>query len=293
MRVGVLATRGPALAKAQWQPLMGWLNERVPERRFALVPLELDALAEAVAQSRLDFVITNPGQSVSLARQYPLAWLATLKSPATGDNLAIGAALVVPAQAPYRHWRDLEGQAVAAVSENAFGGYLAYRFEAGEQGVRLERFFSTVQFTGFPLDRLIERLAAEGHALLTSDPAISALGDCASFPFVFSGGARVRIESVQNAVDQARCISARLCGQAAPYAKVPWFWSEQGLCRLQMAGLAEPGDRSDIEGDPASGRFSVLRYRGDQLSAVESLNDPAAHMRARKALAPAPTLAPA
>jgi 3-phenylpropionate/trans-cinnamate dioxygenase ferredoxin reductase subunit len=129
--------------------------------------------------------------------------------------------------------------------------------------------------------------------LLTSDPAISALGDCASFPFVFSGGARVRIESVQNAVDQARCISARLCGQAAPYAKVPWFWSEQGLCRLQMAGLAVPGDRSDIEGDPASGRFSVLRYRGDQLSAVESLNDPAAHMRARKALAPAPTLAPA
>ena len=103
VRVGVLATRGPALAKAQWQPLMGWLNERVPERRFALVPLELDALAEAVAQNRLDFVITNPGQSVSLSRQYPLAWLATLKSPAGGDNLAIGAALVVRAHAPYRH----------------------------------------------------------------------------------------------------------------------------------------------------------------------------------------------
>ncbi|MBW0170972.1 MAG: FAD-dependent oxidoreductase [Hydrogenophaga sp.] len=127
--------------------------------------------------------------------------------------------------------------------------------------------------------------------LLTSDPAISALGDGASFPFAFGGGARVRIESVQNAVDQARCIAARLCGQPVPYAKVPWFWSEQGPCRLQMAGLAEPSDRSDIEGDPASGRFSVLRYRGDQLSAVESLNDPAAHMRARKALAPA--LAPA
>ena len=161
VRIGVLATRGPALAKAQWQPLMGWLNERVPERRFALVPLELDALAEAVAQSRLDFVITNPGQSVSLARQYPLAWLATLKSPAGGDNLAIGAALVVRAHAPYRHWQDLEGQPVAAVSENAFGGYLAYRFEADEQGVRLERFFSAVRFTGFPLDRLIEQLAAD------------------------------------------------------------------------------------------------------------------------------------
>ncbi|QHE75563.1 NAD(P)/FAD-dependent oxidoreductase [Hydrogenophaga sp. PBL-H3] len=127
--------------------------------------------------------------------------------------------------------------------------------------------------------------------LLTSDAAISALGDCANFPFAADGGSRVRIESVQNAVDQARCIAARLCGQPLPYAKVPWFWSEQGPCRLQMAGLAAPGDRSDIEGDPASGRFSVLRYRGDQLSAVESLNDPAAHMRARTALAPvlAPT----
>ncbi len=160
IRIGVLATRGPALARAQWQPLLYWLAQRVPGHRFVLHPLGLDELAEAVAREHLDFVITNPGQSVSLARQYPLAWLATLKSPAGGDNLAIGAALVVPAQAPYRHWRDLEGQAVAAVSENAFGGYLAYRFEAGEQGIRLERFFSTVQFTGFPLDRLIERLAA-------------------------------------------------------------------------------------------------------------------------------------
>ena len=160
IRIGVLATRGPALARAQWQPLLRWLAQRVPDHRFVLHPLGLDELAEAVAREHLDFVITNPGQSVSLARQYPLAWLATLKSPAGGDNLAIGAALVVPAQTPYRHWRDLEGQAVAAVSENAFGGYLAYRFEAGEQGVRLERFFSTVQFTGFPLDRLIERLAA-------------------------------------------------------------------------------------------------------------------------------------
>ncbi|MFQ2202398.1 PhnD/SsuA/transferrin family substrate-binding protein [Aeromonas hydrophila] len=160
IRIGVLATRGPALARAQWQPLLHWLAQRVPGHRFVLHPLGLDELAEAVAREHLDFVITNPGQSVSLARQYPLAWLATLKSPAGGDNLAIGAALVVPAQAPYRHWRDLEGQAVAAVSENAFGGYLAYRFEADEQGVRLERFFSTVQFTGFPLDRLIERLAA-------------------------------------------------------------------------------------------------------------------------------------
>lgn len=160
VRVGVLATRGLPVARHQWQPLMSWLEQEVPGQRFELVPLELDALAAAVAGQRLDFVITNPGQSVSLSHQYPLAWLATLKSPAGGDNLAIGAALVVRADAPFQHWQDLKRQPVAAVSEDAFGGYLAYRFEASQQGVRLDNFFSAVRFTGFPLDRLIEQLAA-------------------------------------------------------------------------------------------------------------------------------------
>ena len=160
VRVGVLATRGLPVARHQWQPLMSWLDKRVPGQHFELMPLELDALADAVAGQRLDFVITNPGQSVSLSRQYPLAWLATLKSPAGGDNLAIGAALVVRADAPFQHWQDLKRQPVAAVSENAFGGYLAYRFEASQQGVRLDNFFSAVRFTGFPLDRLITQLAA-------------------------------------------------------------------------------------------------------------------------------------
>jgi two-component system, LuxR family, sensor histidine kinase TtrS len=160
VRVGVLATRGLPVARHQWQPLMSWLDSAVPGRHFVLVPLELDGLAEAVAGQQLDFVITNPGQSVSLSHQYPLAWLATLKSPAGGDNLAIGAALVVRADAPFQHWQDLKRQPVAAVSEDAFGGYLAYRFEASQQGVRLDNFFSAVRFTGFPLDRLIEQLVA-------------------------------------------------------------------------------------------------------------------------------------
>lgn len=124
--------------------------------------------------------------------------------------------------------------------------------------------------------------------LLTEDPSISALGDCASFPW---RGQRVRIESVQNAVDQARYIAARLrCGDdatGAPYDKLPWFWSEQGACRLQIAGLARPDDEARIDGDPDSGRFSVQRWRDGQIVAVESLNDPSAHMRARQTLAEA------
>ncbi|WP_310597956.1 sensor histidine kinase [Aeromonas aquatica] len=164
VRVGVLATRGLPLARQQWQPLMDWLEQRVPSQHFTLVPLELDGLAEAVADERIDFVITNPGQLVSLSRQYPLAWLATLRSPDGGDNLAIGAALVVRADAPFQGWQDLKGEAVAAVSQEAFGGYLAYRFEAYQQGVRIDDFFSAINFTGFPLDRLISQLQRKAVA---------------------------------------------------------------------------------------------------------------------------------
>ena len=158
VRVGVLATRGQDPARRQWQPLLDWLTQSVPGQDFELVPLALDGLAEAVADERIDFVITNPGQLVSLSRQYPLSWLATLKSPDGGDNLVTGAALVVRADAPYLHWRELEGETVAAVSKEAFGGYLAYRFEAYQQGVRIDDFFAAIDFTGFPLDRLISQL---------------------------------------------------------------------------------------------------------------------------------------
>ena len=101
-----------------------------------LHPLGLDELAEAVAREHLDFVITNLGQSVSLARQYPLAWLATLKSPA-GDNLAIGAALVVPAQTSTntgvtsRGKRSLPFRRTPSAATSPFASRQANRGQAG------------------------------------------------------------------------------------------------------------------------------------------------------------------
>lgn len=120
--------------------------------------------------------------------------------------------------------------------------------------------------------------------LLTSDPHISAIGDCARFPAAYSANP-VRLESVQNAVDQARCVAARIAGKAQPYAKVPWFWSDQGANRLQIAGVANEGDTAVVRGDIPSGRFSVFRFRGERLAAVESINSAADHMAARKLLA--------
>jgi 3-phenylpropionate/trans-cinnamate dioxygenase ferredoxin reductase subunit len=121
-------------------------------------------------------------------------------------------------------------------------------------------------------------------ALLTGDPAISALGDCAAFPCVYAAGL-TRLESVQNAVDQARTIAARLTGDSQPYSALPWFWSNQGAARLQIAGLSAGYDRPVMRGDAEQHKFSVFLYRGDRLLAVESVNSPGDHMLARKLIA--------
>jgi len=128
----------------------------------------------------------------------------------------------------------------------------------------------------------------------TSDPHVLAIGDCASFPDSRSGR-MLRLESVQNANDQARTAVATLLGRSDPYSALPWFWSEQGGLRLQMAGLM-PADAERFRrpgATPAS--FSILHYVGDRLLCVESANAPLDHMAARKLLevgkSPAPALA--
>jgi NADPH-dependent 2,4-dienoyl-CoA reductase/sulfur reductase-like enzyme len=128
--------------------------------------------------------------------------------------------------------------------------------------------------------------------LLTSDPSISAIGDCASFPSLHTGH-RLRIESVQNAADQARCVAARLAGKPPrAYGALPWFWSDQGALRLQIAGLSHGTDATVVVGERAAQQFSVLCFRNDHLIAVESVNKPGDHMAARKVLARRSALTP-
>lgn len=121
--------------------------------------------------------------------------------------------------------------------------------------------------------------------LLTADPAISAIGDCASFPCVHARANPTRLESVQNAADHARCIAARLTGNEHPYNSLPWFWSEQGPLRLQIAGLTSGHDRTAVRGSVESGEFSVFCYAGDHLLGIESINRPTDHAFGRRLLA--------
>jgi 3-phenylpropionate/trans-cinnamate dioxygenase ferredoxin reductase component len=127
--------------------------------------------------------------------------------------------------------------------------------------------------------------------LVTDDPAISAIGDCANFPTRFAPG-RVRLESVQNAVDQGRCVASRLAGRPEPYQKVPWFWSDQGDLKLQIAGITTGHDLSVIRGNPADRSFSVFCFRGGRLIGVESVNRTADHVVARRMMSSKPGLLP-
>ncbi|RJL20261.1 NAD(P)/FAD-dependent oxidoreductase [Paracoccus siganidrum] len=119
--------------------------------------------------------------------------------------------------------------------------------------------------------------------LATSDPAISAIGDCAAVA-QGPGGPHLRLESVQAAVDQAKCLAERLMGQPQSYARTPWFWSDQGPHKLQIAGLRDGADRAEVEPSSDPARLLVRSYREGRLVCVETVNLPAEHMRARRAL---------
>ena len=127
--------------------------------------------------------------------------------------------------------------------------------------------------------------------LRTEAPDIFAIGDCAEYPNSFAGS-RLRLESVQNAVDQAVCVAKAIAGKAAPYGAVPWFWSDQFDLRLQMAGLPAGHDRVVVRGQTESGKFSVFYFRGGRLCAVDSVNRPADHMAGRKLIAKGTALTP-
>jgi 3-phenylpropionate/trans-cinnamate dioxygenase ferredoxin reductase component len=121
--------------------------------------------------------------------------------------------------------------------------------------------------------------------LRTVDPAIFALGDCATFPTRFSNEP-CRLESIQNAMDQARHLALTIASKSdGSFDALPWFWSDQGGLKLQIAGLRRGVDQSVVRGNIDSKRFSVFGFRQDRLIAVESVASPGDHMAARRLLA--------
>lgn len=144
--------------------------------------------------------------------------------------------------------------------------------------------------------RISNGIAVNEH-LQTDDENIFAIGDCAEHPCIFAG-ARIRLESVQNAADQAQCVAATIAGlppsggRPAPYRALPWFWTDQFDIKLQMAGISHGHDRIATRGNPETRKLSVFYFRENKLVAIDSINRPLDHMIGRKLLAAAVPLTP-
>ncbi len=157
-----------------------------------------------------------------------------------------------------------------------------------EDGSRLD---ADVVLVGIGVTPNVELAAACGLAVdngiavdawcRSSDPLILAAGDCCSFEY---RGQRIRLESVQNANDQAAAAAHTVAGQDKPYAALPWFWSDQYDCKLQIAGLNLGYDDVVVRPGKTERSRSVWYYRGEQLLAVDAINDAAAFVTAKKLL---------
>jgi 3-phenylpropionate/trans-cinnamate dioxygenase ferredoxin reductase subunit len=124
----------------------------------------------------------------------------------------------------------------------------------------------------------------------TSDPDIFAAGDCTCHPG-FAGG-RVRLESVQNAIDQAKHAALAMMGRPVAYREVPWFWSDQYDLKLQIAGLARTGDVTVLRGKSESRKFSVFHLRDGIVAAVEAVNAAPDYIVGRKLIGSRARIAP-
>jgi 3-phenylpropionate/trans-cinnamate dioxygenase ferredoxin reductase component len=156
--------------------------------------------------------------------------------------------------------------------------------DAHVTGVRLasgETIVADVVVVGIGILPNIEPLAAAGlvtgngicvnEYCQTSDPAIFALGDCTDHPNIYAEKS-VRLESVQNAVDQAKTIASVITGAPKAYAELPWFWSDQYTLKMQTAGLAINHDQTIVRGSMADNSFSVLYLRNGQIIAIDAIN---------------------
>lgn len=184
-----------------------------------------------------------------------------------------------------RHGVDIrEGAAlVRLIGEN--GRVCGAEFADGQ---KLEVDFVLVGIGVTPNDALAREagLATENGisvdlAARTSDPHIYSAGDCASFEF---NGRRVRLESVQNAIEQAEIAARSIAGEAVEYRPVPWFWSDQYDVKLQIAGLNAGYDRTVVRPGTREGGQSVWYFAGDRFIAVDAANDPRAYMFGKRLL---------
>ena len=200
--VGVLAHRGVNACTEIWNPTIHYLNERIPEYEFHLLPLDLASMSEAVEQGRVDFILTNPGNYVELERRYNITRIATLRNLRQGKPYTLfGSVIFVRSdRTDIQTLADLKNKSFGAVDKAAFGGFqMAWR-ELKDAGIDPFADFSSLLFLGFPQDNtvlsvrdgkidagtvrtnILERMAAEGRIQI-EDFRVLHQQDSEKFPF--------------------------------------------------------------------------------------------------------------
>jgi 3-phenylpropionate/trans-cinnamate dioxygenase ferredoxin reductase subunit len=167
--------------------------------------------------------------------------------------------------------RSEEGELSVATTAGTFASDWVLVGIGGQANVELG------QAAGLTMDNGI---AVDAHCQ-TSAANVFAAGDCTSFPSA-KYGRRIRLESVQNAIDQAKVAALSLLGKGEAYDPVPWFWSDQYDTKFQIAGLSQFADEQVVRGDPASGSFAVAHLRDNKLISVDAINTPRDYMLARR-----------
>lgn len=138
------------------------------------------------------------------------------------------------------------------------------------------------------IEPLVQAGAVQANGVLvdelcrTSLPDIYAVGDCAAFACDYAEGTVMRVESVQNANDQATCVAKAICGAPVPYKAFPWFWSNQYDLKLQTAGLSVGYDMTIVRGEPRSRSFTVVYLKAGRVIALDCVNMVKDYVQGRK-----------
>ncbi len=276
-----LALATGALPRLLPAAIGGALEGVYPVRTLA----DVDAMAPEVVAGRRVLVIGGgyigleaaavcalKGLTVTLIELAPRI-LQRVASPATSDvlrDLHLGHGVDI---------RETTGLERLTGGERVDGAILS-------TGARLEIDFAIIGIGIVPDTRLAEAaglmlengIAVDGRCR-SSDPAIFAAGDCTSFPYK---GNRIRLESVQNAIDQAEHVARVIVGSQEDYLPYPWFWSDQYDARLQIAGLNTGYDRTVLRPGHRPGGQSIWYFRGNTLLAVDAISDPKAYMQGKR-----------
>ena len=155
--IGVFAYQGEQAATSDWNPLISYLNQTLPDHRFRLENHDAESLRQAIAGERIDLVVTNPGYYIAMEAAFGLSRIAPLESSGVSAAKALGSVVLVRSdRTDLQELSDLAGKRMAAVAPDAFGGYLLAAQEMLHNGVDPESDLKEIRFIGLPMDQIVE-----------------------------------------------------------------------------------------------------------------------------------------